>query len=228
MKYGLIAPILLASVLPILASGVQDLTNADATGGVKDALLQGATNAVGKLGKADGFLKNPKVKIPLPDSLAKVEGLLRKVGMEKEADELVVSMNRAAETAVIEAKPLLRDAVKQMTIEDAKTILTGGDRAATQYFRKKTEAPLRKKFLPIVKKSTGKVALAEKYDALAGKASELHLVKEEDASIEEYVTRKALDGLFRTIGDEEQAIRKDPAGQASSLIKKVFGALTGK
>ncbi|WP_035383144.1 DUF4197 domain-containing protein [Ferriphaselus sp. R-1] len=207
------------------ALGLADLSNKDAVSGLKQALTQGAGNAVATLGKADGFLGNPKVKIPLPDSLQQVDKLLRTFGGGKYADELVLTMNRAAEAAVPEAKALLIQSVKDMSVQDAKGILTGGDTAATEYFRGKTRTPLAAKFLPIVQKATEKVGLAQKYDQFAGKAAGYGLLDENQANIEKYVTQKALDGLYLMIAEEEKAIRKDPVGQASNLLSKVFGAI---
>ena len=224
-------PAFLAAALLCLATAshalsLGDLTNKDATGGLKEALTQGAGKAVDLLGRNDGFLGNAKVKIPLPEGLRDVEGLMRGMGMGKYADELVTAMNRAAEAAVPEAKTLLVNSIKQMSVQDAKGILTGGDDAATQYFRRTTSKPLGDKFKPIVQKAMGKVKLAEKYDQFAGKAVKLGLVKEENARLENYVTQKALDGLYLMIAEEEKAIRKDPVGAAGSLAKKVFGALS--
>jgi hypothetical protein len=221
-------PSLLLTLLAIpvaFAASLADLTDKEAGGGLKEALTQGASVAVAKLGAADGFLGNPKVKIPLPDGLRQGEKLMRTMGMGKQADELVVAMNRAAESAVSQAKPVLVDAVKKMTVQDAKQILTGGDDSVTQYFRRTTSAELEQKFRPIVAQATSKVQLAQKYDQLAGKASSFGLVKKEDANLDSYVTRKALDGLYLMIGEEERAIRKDPLGATGSLAKKVFGAL---
>jgi hypothetical protein len=202
-----------------------DISNQDAVTGLKDALIQGAGRAVSQLSATDGFLGNDQVRIPLPDSLQRVERALRLIGRGKQADELVTSMNRAAEMAVTEAKPLLVNAVKDMSVRDAKGILTGGDDAATQYFRRTTSAPLAQRFLPIVKRMTAKVELAQQYNHLAGQAAQWGLVRKEDADIDEYVTRKALDGLFLVIAEQERAIRRDPMGAATSIAKKVFGAL---
>lgn len=207
------------------AASLADISGQDAGGGLKEALTQGAGKAVGLLGKTDGFLKNKKVKIPLPESMQKVEGLMRGLGMDKQADELITAMNRAAEAAVPEAQALLVDAVKEMSIEDAKAILTGGDDSATRYFKQKTSEPLGKKFLPIVKQAIEKVKLAKTYEKFAKKGEQFGLVKEEDTHLENYVTKKALDGLFLMIADEEKAIRKNPLGAAGSLAQKVFGAL---
>jgi hypothetical protein len=207
------------------ALSLDQLTNKDAAGGLKEALTQGASKAVSSLGKTDGFLGNPEVKIPLPENLKKAEGLMRSLGMGKYADELEVSMNRAAEAAVPQARALLVDSIKKMSVEDAKGILTGGDDAATQYFRRTTAGPLAEKFKPIVQKAMAKVKLAQKYDQFAGKAAGFGLIKEEDSHLDNYVTGKALDGLYLMIAEEEKAIRKDPVGAAGSLAKKVFGAL---
>jgi hypothetical protein len=215
----------LCAVPIAFAASLAGLTDKEAGGGLREALTQGASVAVTKLGSTDGFLGNPKVKIPLPDGLRQAEKVMRAMGMGKQADELVVAMNRAAESAVSQAKPILVDAVKNMTVQDAKQILTGGDDSVTQYFRRTTSAPLQEKFKPIVAQATAKVQLAQKYDQLVGKAASFGLVKKEDANLDSYVTRKALDGLYLMIGEEERAIRKDPLGASGSLAKKVFGAL---
>jgi hypothetical protein len=208
-----------------LALDLGSLSNADAVGGLKDALTQGSAAAVSKLGVENGFLGNEKVKIPLPDALKRVEGGLRLLGMQKQADELVTAMNRAAEQAVPEAKALLVGAIRTMSVNDAKGILTGGDTAATDYFRKTTSAQLTEKFRPIVTKATAKVKLAEKYNKLAGKGAKLGLVDAKQAKIEDYVTQKTLDGLFLMVAEQEQAIRRDPVGSATGMARKVFGLL---
>jgi hypothetical protein len=204
---------------------LNSLSNADASAGLKKALDQGINLAVGKLGVTDGFLKNPQVKIDLPPKLAKAEGMMRMLGAGGQLDDLVTSMNRAAEAAVPESKVLLKQALKQMSLEDAKHILTGGDDAATQYFKQATYAPLKAKFAPIIGRSTEKVKLGQTYDAVAKKAVALGVLKPEDATLQSYVTDKTLDGLFVMMAEEERAIRKDPLGQASGLLKKVFGAV---
>ncbi|PKO46119.1 MAG: DUF4197 domain-containing protein [Betaproteobacteria bacterium HGW-Betaproteobacteria-22] len=207
------------------ALSVSDLTNSEASSGLKEALIQGAGKAVGQLSAVDGFLGNKEVKIPLPDTLKKAEKTMRMFGMGKQADELVLRMNRAAEAAVPEAKALLVDSVKKMSVADAKAILTGGDDAATQYFKKTTSAPMMDKFLPIVKKATADVQLAQQYNKFAETGIKYGLVKKEQANLEQYVTQKTLDGVYLMMAKEEAAIRKDPVGQASSLLKKVFGAI---
>ena len=201
------------------------LSNRDAASGLKDALTQGASAAIGKLGVEDGFLGNDKVKIPLPDAIRQVEGGLRMLGMKRQADELVTAMNRAAEQAVPEAKSLLTGAIKNMSVQDAKGILTGSDTAATEYFRRTTSAQLAEKFLPIVTNATRKVGLAEKYNNIAGTGARLGLVDAKQARIEDYVTQKALDGLFLMIAEQEKAIRKDPVGAATGMAQQVFSLL---
>lgn len=221
--FVLIAVLALSSAAQALS--LDQLTNKETVGGLKEALTQGAGKAVATLGKTDGFLGNPKVKIPLPENLKRAEGLMRSLGMGKYADELEVSMNRAAEAAVPQAKALLVESIRKMSVEDAKGILTGGDDAATQYFRRTTSGPLGERFKPIVQKAMAKVKLAQKYDQFAGKAAKLGLIKDEDSHLDNYVTAKALDGLYLMIAEEEKAIRQDPVGAAGSLAKKVFGAL---
>jgi hypothetical protein len=207
------------------ALSIEDLTRKDATGGLKEALTQGATKAVTSLGSPGGFLDNPKVKIPLPPSVQKFEGTLRSFGMGKYADELDTTMNRAAEAAVPEAKTLLVNSIKKMSVDDAKGILQGGDDAATQYFRRTTSEQMAQKFKPIVQRAMAKVQLAEKYDQFAGKASKFGLIKEQDAHLDDYVTQKTLDGLYLMIAEEEKTIRQDPVAAAGKLARKVFGVL---
>lgn len=209
-------------------SGVDALTPTEMNGGLKEALTKGAEAAVAQLGKQDGFFGDKNLRIPLPDNLKKADKLMRAIGMGKQADQLVLSMNRAAEAAVPEAKVLLVNAVKDMTLEDAKGILTGGDQAATSFFRKKTEAPLGEKFLPIVKTATDQVGLAQTYNKYAGTAAKFGLVKQDQATIENYVSQQALDRLYKVIGEQERAIRTNPIGYGSDLLKKVFGAVMGK
>jgi hypothetical protein len=181
--------------------------------------------AVGSLSAADGFLGNPEVKIPLPPALEKVERTLRRLGMGRHADELVTTMNRAAESAVVEAKPILLDSIKRMTLADAKAILSGPDDGATRYFRKSSGDAIVKKFLPKVKAATARVKLAEDYNRFAGPAAEFGLLDARAADLDQYIAQKAVDGLFLMIAKKEKAIRADPLGQSSRLLQKVFGAL---
>ena len=206
------------------ALSLSDLSNQDASSGIKVALEKGAQAAVALLGQPGGFLDNPKVRIPLPSFLEQAAGVLKMTGQGKRIDELVTGMNRAAEAAVPMGKDLLVKAVKSMTVQDAKQILTGGENAVTQFFADKTRAPLGQSFLPVVTKAIGQVGLAKTYDRIAGKASGMGLIKNEDASIEHYVTGKTLDGLYTVIGEEERKIRQDPVGTGSALLQKVFGA----
>ena len=205
--------------------GVSSLTNSEANGGLKEALTQGVSKAVASLGATDGFFGNKDVKIPLPNSLKKIEKGMKFMGMGKQSDELILKMNRAAEAAVPEAKTLLLDSVKKMSLADAKAILTGPQDAATQYFKKTTSAQMSEKFLPIVTKATENVQLADSYNKYAEMGSKFGVVKKEDVNINQYVTKKALDGVYYMVAQEEAAIRKDPLGQASSLLKKVFGSI---
>ena len=197
----------------------------DAASGVRTLLERGAVSAIGLLGKSDGFFGNPLVRIPLPGYLNDAAKLLKAVGQQKRLDALVLAMNRAAEAAMPEAKSLLVGAVKAMSVEDARNIITGGDNSVTTFFSGKTREPLGLTFLPIVTKATEKVSLADKYNSIAGRAASLGFVKKEDANIQEYVTGRALDGLFLMIGEEERKIRKDPIATGSAILKKVFGAL---
>lgn len=207
------------------AAGLDAISSGDASAGVKEALARGADFAVASLGKKDGFLGNAKVKIPLPGTLQKAEKGLRLLGMGKQADELVITMNHAAENAVAEARPILTDAIKKMTVRDAKDILTGGGDSVTQYFKRSSAEPLTQKFLPIVKTATGRLKLAEQYNNVAGKAASLGLIDGKDADINTYVTQKAMDGLFLMIAEEERKLRANPLAAGSALLKKVFGAL---
>lgn len=201
------------------------LSSQDARSGLKEALTRGAEYAVAELGKPDGFLANPKVKIGLPESLHKVESMGRMLGLAKPLDQLVTTMNHAAESAVVEARPLLVAAVKNMSVTDAAQILNGPQDAATQYFRQHTASQLEEKFLPIVKQATARLQLAEQYDRIAGKAARYNLIEQQDAQLDHYVTRKAMDGLFLMIAEQERKIRANPLETGSKLLGKVFGSL---
>ena len=215
----------IAASAPVYAAGLDSISNADAVSGLRQALTDGSVAAVGKLAAENGYFGNPKIRIPLPPSLQRVEGALRLMGMKKQADELVLAMNRAAEAAAPEAKALLIDSVKKMSVQDAKGILTGGDTAATEYFRRTTQPQLTQRYLPIVKKATDRVGLAQQYNSLAGQGAAIGIIKEDQASIERYVTTKALDGLYLMIAEQEKAFRQNPVGATSDIVRKVFGAL---
>ena len=216
---------LLATAGWLVASGSRavGVSDADAASGIRVALERGAGAAVDLLGRKDGFLGNPKVKIPLPGYLKDAAKLARLTGQQKQVDDLVTAMNRAAEAAVPEARALLVSAVKSMSVDDARRIVAGGDDSVTRFFASKTRQPLGEKFLPIVTRETEKVELAAHFNVLAGKAAVMGLMKSEDASIERYVTGKALDGLYFMIAEEEKKIRRDPIGTGSALLAKVFG-----
>ncbi|CAM2893760.1 MULTISPECIES: DUF4197 domain-containing protein [Pseudomonas] len=207
-----------------MALSLGDLSQGDATGGLKDALTQGAQIAVKQLGAPGGFSNNPEVKIGLPGKLEKAAGALKMLGMGDQISQLEASMNKAAESAVTQAQPILVNAVKNMSVSDAKGILSGGQDSATQYLDKSSREQIRAKFLPIVKQSTDKVGVAQQYNALAKKAP-MGLLGGKSDSVENYVTEQALDGLFKMIAQQEESIRQNPAAAATSLAKKVFGAL---
>jgi hypothetical protein len=222
------APATAAATSPSGSAGVSlgslaGLSSKDAASGLRAALGQGIDKAVAKLGVPNGFTSDARFTIPLPGPLAKAEKMARALGYQKDADALKASMNRAAELAVAEAKPAFRKALTGMTLADAKSIVAGGETSATDYFRKATTEELTAKFKPIVAKATEQVKVASAYDRFAGKAASLGLIKAQDANLNDYVTAKAMDALFLAVADEERAIRKDPLGQASSLLRKVFG-----
>ena len=214
--------IAMAALLP-WARAASALTEFDAVGGVREALLRGASAAVSSLGRNDGFLGNPKVQIPLPGILDDAARLLKFTGQGRRVDELVTAMNRAAEAAVPQARDLLVQAVRSMSVEDALQIVRGGDTAVTAFFERKTREPLGQKFLPIVTQATERVALADKYNAVAGRAAGFGLLGKDEADLQRYVTGKTLDGLYLVIGEEERKIRADPVGTGSALLRKVFG-----
>ncbi|MFO1368559.1 MAG: DUF4197 domain-containing protein [Marinagarivorans sp.] len=208
-----------------MALSLADLTEKDANAGLKSAMEQGSIAAVSKLGVADGFLNNDRVRIQLPGKFDKVRSVLQLTGQGQKIDDLEVAMNRAAETAVPLAKPLLINAVKSMTFNDAKNILAGGETSVTDFFREKTSASLAVKFLPLVKGVTDKAKLAQSYNSVMSKAQALGLASGQESTVEGYVTKKAAEGLYLMIAEEEKAIRRDPLGTGSKIIGKVFGAL---
>ena len=207
------------------AQAATGITSDEAGSGLKAAITRGSEFAVAELGKQNGFLGNEKVRIDLPESLRKAENAARMLGFGRQADELVDAMNHAAEAAVVEAKPILINAAKKMSFKDAKDILLGEQDAATQYFKRTNSGELTAKFLPVVKKATAKVELAQKYNDFAGKAAKIGLIDDKDADLDAYVTRKALDGLFIMVAEQEKQIRADPIGTGSSILKKVFGSI---
>lgn len=217
--------VLSATALPARAQGLAGISNLDASRGLKAALEKGAVVAVDLLGRTDGFLGNSQVRIPLPKALQDASRLLSAVGLRRHLEQLEITMNRAAEDAVPMAKKLLVDAVRSMSVDDAKKILRGGETSVTEFFAGKTRQPLTDSFLPVVHRSTSKVGLVAQYEAVSQKAQGLGLFKPDDPTVDHYVTRKALDGLYFMIGEEEKKIRRDPVGSGSALLQKVFGAL---
>lgn len=207
------------------ALSLADLSQSDASGGLKDALIQGAQVAVKQLGAPGGFSDNPQVRIELPGTLGKAARAMKMMGMGAQVTQLEASMNQAAEAAVPHAQALLVDAVKKMSVADAKAILAGPQDSATQYLNKSSREQIRARFLPIVKQATDRIGLAQQYNAFAGQAAGLGAVDAKSANVESYVTEQALDGLFAMIAKQEASIRQNPAGAATSLAQKVFGAL---
>lgn len=209
----------------VFAADLSSISSKEAVSALRTTLNQGADVAVGSLGKPDGFLGNPAVRIKLPDFLENSKGLLKMMGMGSQLDQMEVSMNRAAEAAVPQAKAVLKKTIQNMTVEDAKQVLGGGDTAVTDFFRSKAQGDLYTQLLPIVQGKTAQVGLAQQYNALAEKGSRFGLVKAEDANLEGYVTNKALDALFLMVAEEEKAIRADPVAAGSAVLKKVFGSM---
>lgn len=215
-------------------SGISNLPEAQVADGLKEALGKGVTAAVAALGHSDGFLTNLEVKIPMPGKLQTVEKALRMAGQSQLADDFVASMNHAAEQAVPVAADVFGDAIKQMSIEDAKGILAGPDDAATQYFRRTTQTNLYNLFYPIVQKSTDQVGVTAKYKEMMGKFSSLNSFSGmfggnantalQSTDLDAYVTNKALDGLFKMVADEEKDIRANPVARTTDLLKTVFGS----
>ncbi|MDB5804786.1 MAG: hypothetical protein JWN73_2108 [Betaproteobacteria bacterium] len=207
------------------ALSLADISNQDAIAGLKGALSSSTAAAIGKLGVDGGFWNNPKVKIPLPEYLEKASGIMNAMGMRKQLDDLHEQINHAAEKAVVEAKPIFVNAVKAMSVQDAKGIISGGNTSGTEFFKNKTTDTLKQKFLPVVTAVTQRIGLAQKYNELAARGSQFGLVRGDNAKVETYVTAKSLDGLFTMMADEEKAIRANPVAAGSSIVSKVFGAL---
>jgi hypothetical protein len=206
-------------------AALERITSREAASALKAALERGSSAAVASLGRVDGFLGNPQVRIPLPESLHRTEKLMRRFGMGRHADELIVAMNRAAEAALPQARSVLMDSIRKMTLADAKAVLQGGETAGTEYFRRSSEERLRERFRPIVEQATARVALARHFENYAEKGVALGVVSAQDADLDDYVTRKALEGLFVVLAAEERKLRANPASAGSALLRKVYGAL---
>ncbi|MFZ1702047.1 MAG: DUF4197 domain-containing protein [Pyrinomonadaceae bacterium] len=205
----------------------ESVSDTDIASGLKEALGKGVRVAINSLGKEDGFLKNPRVTIPLPKTLQKLEKGMRLAGQGKAVNEFVASMNHAAEKAVPVAIDVFVDAIKQMSFDDARKILfSGKDDSATQFFRRTSEETLRDKFRPIVEEFTAQTGVTQSYKEMIGRAGfAARLLGAESTDLDGYVTQKALDGLFLLVADEEKKIRKDPLGRTTDLLRKVFGVL---
>jgi len=200
------------------------LSNDEVVAGLKQALEQGADYAVDYLGKEDGFLSNPQVKIPMPEKLEIVEKTLRKLGQDKYADEFVLTMNRAAEQAVPLTLDILKQAITGMSIEDARGILKGSDSAATEYLRKVGGDQMMQKIAPIVARATAKTGVTQQYKKLFDKMGFMSKVMDpNDYDIDKYITGKTVDGLFVMVAAEEKKIRENPVARTTDLLKKVFG-----
>ena len=266
VRYGLLGLVLVAATLPVSAAGSgqfkdllnkvkqsvpashssqlgSGLPNSDIASGLKEALAKGTTNAINSLGRNDGFWKNPKVRIPLPGKLEQAGNLARKMGQGARVDAFELSLNRAAEQAVPQVADIFGDAIRKMTLDDARGILTGGDHAATDFFRRVAGGALTARIHPIVAKATASVGCTEKYKeftagsgggALGGALGSLGSLSSlggghksgnggSPLDLDNYVTGKTLDGLFTMIGEEEQSIRRNPAARSTDLLKKVFG-----
>ncbi len=207
------------------ALGQPSLSQADVVSGLKEALIKGSQSAVTTLGKENGFFAHPKLRIPMPEKLQTVETALRKLKQDKIADEFVLSMNRAAEKAVPKAMSIFSNAIKTMSIDDAYGILQGPDNAATEYLKKTSGSQLQQQFLPIVKQATNNVGVTENYKALIDNLGMMSkLVDIESLDLDEYVTDKAVSGLFDVVANEEKLIRADPAARTTDLLKKVFSS----
>ena len=196
---------------------------ATGTAGIKEALAVGTENAVRSLSRRDGYFGNAAVRILMPSSLQKVADVARRVGFQRQVDEFILSMNRAAEAAAPQAARFFGDAIRDMSVQDAASILRGGDTAATEYFRRKTEEPLYRAFRPVVAGKVDEVGATRAYKAMIGRYEQVPLMRAQSLDLDDYVTRKALDGLFLVVGEEERKIRRDPLARSTDLLKKVFG-----
>lgn len=200
------------------------LTNAEVIRGLKEALSIGSKNAAGKASKFNGFYKNPRIKIPFPPEANKVKTTVEALGMRKQVDKFVETLNRAAEEAAKKAAPIFLDAIMGMTIQDGFQILNGPDDAATAYLRRKTTVPLTREFKPVVRKAIQKVQVTKYWNPIATTYNQVPFVKKVNPNLDDYVTKRALSGLFKLIADEEKKIRKDPAARVTELLRKVFGS----
>jgi hypothetical protein len=207
-----------------VASAAAPLSEGDIAKGLKEALTVGSKNAAAQLNKQDGFLLNPKVRIPFPEDAQRVAAKLRELGFGKKVDQFELTLNRAAEDAAKEAAPIFVNAITSMTITDAKNILTGSDNAATTYLQGKTSSPLAQAFTPHIKKALDATAATRLWGELTTRYNRIPLVTKVETDLTKYTTDKALKGMFTVVADEELKIRKDPAARVTDLLKKVFGS----
>jgi len=218
---SVLGAILLLAMAP--AFGQAGLSDTKIASGLKEALQVGAQNAVKLTGRPDGYFSNPDIKILLPKELRPLDKPLRAMGQGPKIDAFVLSMNRAAEAAAPSARKIFEDAILSMSFDDARKILTGGDTAATDYFKAKTTPQLTTAFRPVVEKTMDQNGVTKQYKQITSQAQNIPFVKSQDLDITHYVVSSALDGLFYELGQEEKKIRKDPAAQTTSLLKQVFG-----
>ena len=204
--------------------GIGGLSDAKIGSGLKEALRVGTETAVSLTGKTDGYFANQAIKILMPSQLQTADKGLRMVGYGPQLDEFVLSMNRAAEAAAPGAKKIFGDAIGAMSIEDARKIWSGGDNAATQYFKSKTSDQLTAAFKPVVDKALNQVGVTRQYKELLGRAQSIPFMKTESLDIDRYVLGKSLDGLFHVLGEQEKQIRTNPAARTTDLLKEVFSA----
>ena len=209
----------------VSALSLSDLSQQDAGAGLKDALIQGADMAVKELSAPGGFSDNPDVRIELPGNLGKASRTLKMMGMGGQISQLEDKMNQAAEAAVPQAQSLLVEAIRNMSVQDAKAILTGPNDSATNYLESSSRDQIRALFLPVVKNATDHVGLAQQYNTFASQAANFGVVDSKDASVEGYVTERTLDGLFEIMAAQEADIRSNPAQAATNIAKRVFGSL---
>jgi hypothetical protein len=222
MKHNILLFILF--ILVISAAQAQfSLTNEEVGKGLKEALTQGVTKGASTLSQVDGYFKNPLVKIPFPPDAEKMEKKLREIGMGKDVDNFILTLNRSAEDAAKQAAPIFVDAIKKMSLTDVTTILKGQPDAATQYLKKTTNTQLQAQFKPVIKASLDKLNATKYYTQLAGEYDKIPFVKKVNPDLDAYTTNLAIQGLFLMIANEEKNIRANPAAQTTDLLKKVFG-----
>jgi len=214
---------LLKDAKKMLGQKSSGLTEKDAADGIKEALVNGTGEGVKIVSKMDGYFGNPEIKIPFPPEAKEVESKLRSMGLGKQVDEVILSINRAAEDAAKDATSIFVTAIKNMTVKDAINIVKGSNDAATQYLKRTTSPELKAKFKPVIKASLDKVNATKYWSDIINTYNKIPFVKKMNPNLTEYVTGKAIDGLFVMIAKEELKIRKDPVARTTELLKKVFG-----